>query len=301
MRSSFANHSMRSSHLLPIGLLLLLSACGGDPSASDRSPSLVIGEGERASVAVLHQMPTPNELFVQVRGLSGPGDRRYLNPASNADRYATLRSRAINFGVYSTDLVYASTFELNVEVARYYLATKKLAEALGLSSVFTDAEFIRLESNLTRGDSLEIISNEVYMRAYEKLEEAEMGPVLTLVLIGGWVESMHLLMMHGEGEKPAEARRRVAEQRSTLEHLIALSDEQAADPDVAELRLRLTRILDIYDTMNVHRKPHASKSTSGRMVLGEDIVAELSDERYQAIKEAMATLRTELTRTEDKP
>lgn len=292
---------MQSSQLLPIGLFLLLAACGGDPSASEHAPSLVIGEGDRPSVAVLHQMPTPNELFVQVRGLSGQGDRRYLNPASQADRYVSLRSRALNFGVYSTDLVYASTFELNVEVARYYLATKKLAEALGLTSVFTDAEFIRLEANLTKGDSLEIISNEVYMRAYEKLEEADMGPVLTLVLIGGWVESMHLMMMHGEGDTTAETRLRVAEQRSTLEHLIALSEEKMSDADVAELRIRLTRILDLYDTMNVHRKPHASKSTSGRMVLGEDIVMEITEEKYQTIKEAVASLRAELTRTEDQP
>lgn len=292
---------MRSNQLLPIGVLLLLAACGGDEPASEGSPSLVIGQGEEVSATVLHQMPTPNELFVQVRALSGEGDRRYLNPASQADRYASLRSRAINFGVYSTDLVYASTFELNVEVARYYLATKKLAEALGLTTVFTDAEFIRLESNLTRGDSLEIISNEVYMRAYEKLEQADMGPVLTLVLIGGWVESMHLMMMHGQASEQAGTRQRVAEQRSTLEHLIALSEAKAADPDVAELRHRLAGILDLYDSMNTQRKPHKGRSASGRMVLGDDILLEVTAERYQAIQEAITTLRTELTRTEDKP
>ena len=54
-----------------------------------------------------------------------------LNPASNVDRYVSLKSRAFNFGVYSTDLVYASYFKLNVEVARYYLTSKKLAEGLG--------------------------------------------------------------------------------------------------------------------------------------------------------------------------
>jgi hypothetical protein len=77
-----------------------------------------------------------------------------LNPAGNVDRYVTLTSRALNFGVYSTDLVYASYFKLNVEVARYYLTTKKLAEGLGLSSAFNDADFVRLEANFTRGDSL---------------------------------------------------------------------------------------------------------------------------------------------------
>jgi hypothetical protein len=65
----------------------------------------------------------------------------------------------------------ASYFKLNVEVARYYLTTKKLAEGLDLSSAFNDADFVRLESNLTKGDSLEVISNEAYMKAYGEIAE----------------------------------------------------------------------------------------------------------------------------------
>lgn len=262
---------------------------------------LVIGEGETAPSAILHQMPTPNELFVQVRSLAGQGERRYLNPASQVDRYASLSSRALNFGVYSTDLVYASSFGLNIEVARYYLATKKLANALGLSEAFTDAEFIRLEANLTKGDSLEVISNEVYINAYEKLEQADMGPVLTLVLIGGWVESMHLMIMHVQADDTSDARMRLIEQRSTLEHLLALSEIRSDDPELASLRVQLARILDLYDSMDIQRRPHQGKSSSGRMVLGEDVLVEMNEEKFKAIQEAVLSLRTAITRTEDKP
>lgn len=262
---------------------------------------LVIGEGENAPATSLHQMPTPNELFVQVRSLSGEGERRYLNPASHVDRYASLTSRALNFGVYSTDLVYSSSFGLNVEVARYYLATKKLATSLGLTDVFTDAEFIRLESNLTKGDSLEVISNDVYLNAYEKLEEADMGPVLTLVLVGGWVESMHLMMMHVQADDTQDARLRLMEQHATLEHLLAISEDDASDPELASLRVQLGRILDLYDSMNIQRRPHQGRSTSGRMVLGDDVVMEMSEEKFTAIKDAISRLRTTITRTEDKP
>ncbi len=59
---------------------------------------------------------------------------------------------------------------------------------------FTDADFVRLEANLTRGDSLEVISNDAYQRAYEKMQQESMGPVLAMVLAGGWLESMHLVM-----------------------------------------------------------------------------------------------------------
>jgi hypothetical protein len=293
---------MRSTDLLFLGTAFLFTACGGGQEPADKTPMLVIGDGETVSAAVIHQMPTPNELFVLVRDLSGEGNKRLLNPASQADRYVSLKSRAVNFGIYSTDLVYASSFGLNVEVARYYLATKKLAEALGLNSVFTDAEFVRLESNLTRGDSLEVISNDVYLRAYERLQGEDMGPMLAMVLVGGWVESMHVMMGHREalaGDKEILAR--VAEQKATLEHLVALLGAQAGNTDIAALRLRLESILDIYDQLNVQRKAHAGKSSSGRIVLGEDVRLDLTVDKYEQLEQAIRSLRNDLTRTEDQP
>lgn len=263
---------------------------------------LVIGENGSVPAAVIHGMPTPNELFVLVRDLAGEGNKRLLNPASQADRYVSLKARAVNFGIYSTDLVYASSFGLNVEVARYYLATKKLADALGLNSIFTDAEFVRLESNLTRGDSLEVISNEVYLRAYKRLQAEDMGPVLTMVLVGGWVESMHLMMGHRDallGDKDILVR--VAEQKATLEHLVALTDAHSGDADVAALRQRLIGIQDIFDQLNVQRKAHQGKSSSGRVVLGEDVKLELTEEKYTQLERAIRELRRELTSTEDQP
>ena len=52
-------------------------------------------------------MPTPNELFSLVRNLMGEGDKKLMSSTENADRYVTLNKRALNFGVYATDLVYA--------------------------------------------------------------------------------------------------------------------------------------------------------------------------------------------------
>ena len=125
----------------------LLTACGGGqaPVAEDKGPGLVIGgDGSEESVASIYQMPTPNELFSLIREMAGAGQKRLLNPTSNVDRYASLKSRALNFGIYSTDLVFASYFKLNVEVVRYYLTTKKLAEGLGVANAFSDADFVRL-------------------------------------------------------------------------------------------------------------------------------------------------------------
>ncbi|MEZ4756452.1 MAG: hypothetical protein R2817_06460 [Flavobacteriales bacterium] len=295
---------MRTTHLMA-GSLLLLASCGGNSDAptttADERPELVIGDEVPTSASSLYQMPTPNELFVLVRDMAGEGHRKLLNPASNVDKYATLASRALNFGVYSTDLVYASYFKLNVEVARYYLTTKKLAEGLGLSSAFSDADFVRLESNLTRGDSLEVISNAAYLRAYEKLQSEDMGPTLSLVLAGGWVESMHLVVRQIEafGESPA-LMARVAEQKVILEHLVALMEPHASAPEVAGVHKDLLAIRDIYDQVNMKRVPHRATNTSGRMVLGDDVEIDLTADKYAELVKAVDQLRARITQPEDR-
>lgn len=287
--------------ILPFLLVPLLASCGGgaEEDRSSQGTDLVIG-GDANATAELYQMPTPNELFGLVRQLAGEGHKRMLNPASNVDRYITRSARAVNFGIYATDLVYASSFKLDVEVARYYLTTKKLADALNVNSAFTDADFVRLESNLAKSDSLEVISNEAYQRAYERMQEEDMGPVLAMVLAGGWLESMHLVIRQIEAFGKSEPlMARVAEQKITLEHLIGMMEAHMDDTEVTAMRTELVALRDIYDQLNVTRAPHQGASASGRMVLGDDVTVELTPEKYAELVEAVDRLRSAWTKPQD--
>jgi len=281
-----------------------LSACGGgqEPEKAGEGPTLVIGDANsEEAVTDLYQMPTPNELFSLVRQMAGDGQKRLMNPASNVDRYVSLKARALNFGIYSTDLVFASYFKLNVEVVRYYLTTKKLAESLGVVSAFSDADFVRLEANLTRGDSLEIISNEAYAKAYSKLQDEKMGPTLAMVLAGGWVESMHLLISQIEAHGKSEALlTRMGEQKVTLEHLVEMMQAHESDSDVVSVMKDLITVRDIYDQVNVKRVVHQGASASGRMVLGDDVQIQLTEEKYGALRAAVEELRARMVAPEDK-
>lgn len=295
----FTSPNEMSAPRIPALLALaLLAACGGGEPESGTAQGLVIG-GEEARVTAMYQMPTPNELFGLVRQLAGEGHKRMLNPASNVDRYVSLRSRALNFGIYATDLVYASSFKLNVEVARYYLTAKKLAASLGLDAAFSDADFVRLESNLARGDSLEIISNEAYQKAYERLQEADKAPVLHLVLAGGWVESMHLVIRQIEAFGKSEALiARVAEQKVTLDHLLHMMEATKDQPDVAAVYTQLSTVRAIYDQIELKPAGGQPASPTGRMVLGEAMTMELTPAKYAELVAAIDQLRAEWTKPE---
>ncbi len=296
---------MRHSSLTYLILTATIAlSCGGateDNPLTDKAPPIVIGGADAsAKASSLFQMPTPNELFRIVRDLDGKGQKSALSTPMKADRFATLRARSLNFGVYATDMVYASNFKITSEVVRYYLACKDLGGQLGLTSTFSPEMQQRLEKNITHGDSLDVLANDAYYSAYQKLQQENMGPVLTLVLAGGWVETMHLVMSKVESFDTGNAIvDRIAEQKVSLEQLLDMMEAQKDDANVGPVRLQLMAMRDIYDQLNVVRKVHEGVSPSGRMVLGDDVSVSLTSEKYNELKSAVAKLREEITRPED--
>ncbi len=294
---------MRFHQVTVVLITGLFIACGDEPGhpAAEKAPALVIG-GEDASALAssIYQMPTPNELFAIVRQLNGKGQKSAMSAAPKADRFATLPGRALNFGVYATDMVYASNFKLTSEVVRYYLACKDLGGQLGLANAFNSDVQQRLEKNLTHGDSLDVLANDAYYTAYQKLQAEQMGPTLALVLAGGWVESMHLVMAQlNEYDEKNPLLTRIAEQKVSLEQLIDMMGSLKDDANVAPTRQRLMAIRDIYDQLNVVRTPNNGKSSSGRMVLGDDVSMSITATRYDELRSAVTALRDAITKAED--
>lgn len=290
------------SKIILIGALALLVACGGAdaPEAATKEHLVIGGDDASDHAGNYYQMPTPNELFQLVRTMSSDGQKQMMSPARNVDRYATTAKKALNFGVYATDLVYASNYKITSEVVRYYLTCKKLGEQLGLAGSFTDKDFSRLERNLTRGDSLDVISNDAYERAYRRMQDDDMGPTLALVLAGGWVESMHLVtrqVLHVDPQDPLV--QRVAEQKVSLDHLMELMAQYSGSPQVDSVRNELSKLRDIYDTFPVVRGEHPEKSPSGRQILGDDITIVITTDGFNQLTKRVEALRESIILPED--
>ena len=294
-----SNTVSRPGFLKALGVTVLFAACT-PVEVPVNDATVAVADTGRVVAKVLYQMPTPNELFHVVRTMSGEGQKRMMNPAGNLVHYNTTPKRALNFGVYATDLAYASSFKLSSEVARYFMTCKTLGGDLGLATSFNGGDLARLERNLANGDSLDVISDEAYLASYRRLQENEMGPVLSLVLAGGWVESMHLVahdMPHFDPEDPLIMT--LAEQKASLNHLIDLMGAYPTDPVVLNIQSRLLAIRDIYDTFPVVRSAHVGASPSGRPILGDDVKVVMSAEGYLLLKNALEALREDIVRPED--
>lgn len=111
---------------------------------------------------------------------------------------------------------------------------------------------------------------------------------------------MHLVsrqVLHFDAEDPLVMR--VAEQKTSLDHLIDMMEQYKADPAVSEIRDKLLKLRDIYDTFPVIRSEHQGASPSGRMILGEDVTVIVTPEGFKDLVDALETMREDIIRPED--
>ena len=63
-------------------------------------------------------------------------------------KYQTTRARAINLGIYGTDINYASMFNQTQETLFYVKCAKTLANNLGVMNAFDKETLDRIEGNI---------------------------------------------------------------------------------------------------------------------------------------------------------
>lgn len=139
-----------------------------------------------------YKIPSSIELYFFLKDEGVKFKKESLNSVDNISKYNTTASKAINFGIYSSDLAYCSLYEKNQETALYYATLKKLADDLGLMKGFDESITKRIEKNMSNSDSVFQIATEAYWNAFNFLESQDKTNILPYITIGNWVESVYI-------------------------------------------------------------------------------------------------------------
>lgn len=276
-------------------VMLIAASCSGPTPASEETetasaPARMVlgGEGEHANV--LYSMPTPNELFELIDEMHTAVDKDALYEVSLATSTDDRLELAYRFGICATDLVYASYFDLGSEVVRYYLTTKSLSKEIGLEEAFNKVDVRSLERNLSRGDSLTILTNDAYLTAYQKLQDENQIDILSMVLAGAWVETTHLLIEQiGEFDSANELVDRLAEQQFGLGQVIDLM--YSTEGELSDMVDRLLAVQEVFDQMEANETGGPIEQNNGRHTLGGEQSFEMDPVKFGELKSAITNLR----------
>jgi len=272
-----------------------LISCG----SNEEKQSIIESEEkiESSPSSIEYNIPSPAEQLKLFSKLKLEKNVKLLNSAENAVNYSTPESKALNFGVYASDISYLSSYKDNSRYLDYFNKMERMGNDIGVSQVFSKELTKQVQKWEENPDSLFVVSNEVYDKTFSKLVEINKGKELSLMLIGGWVESMYLIVnSKGTYEKDAKVNSMLADQKLVVENLIDFLIDYQDDETVHAYLDEISSVLDIFNSMDCSSSETKVNKQKGKITLEGGQLCKLTEKNFNDLKSKINQLRTEIVK-----
>lgn len=151
-----------------------------------------LSEDIKQAKKIFHSIPSPLETAMLLKSAGAEYDDILLNSTDNTERYTATKALALNLGIYTTDLSFASLFNYTQTALDYMKAAKTMAEGLDITDAIDNETLEFLEDNLDQRDVVMDVISETFLNSSSYLKENKREDVAAIVLVGGWIEGLYL-------------------------------------------------------------------------------------------------------------
>lgn len=241
-----------------IGVLVIsLVNCSGakkDSSTKEETSGEALldkQEVEKKVREIVYPLPTAFEVTEMINKIEASYIIGLSNQVDNVDKYFTDKEQAINLGIYSADLSYASTYNMQQEVMSYMEASENLIVELGITGAFSQDFVSDVEANIDNKDKLTGIITNSFYDTYEYLVKNNKEDLSLLVLAGTWIEAMYISCNISETvyHNP-DLVNVILHQKSSLDKLIELLSSHNEHETIQSILKDLQPIKNVYDQMD---------------------------------------------------
>lgn len=170
-----------------IAVALVGCQCNGNQQTS------IDKQNVEASVReFVYPLPTSFEVTEMLNRIEASYIIDLSNSPANVDKYLTESAKALNLGVYSADLSYASTYNQQQYIVDYMGASRRLVETLDLTAAVDPELPKKIEQSESNKDELIKLISESFYDTYDYLNRNDRAPVSLLIIAGSWVEGLYL-------------------------------------------------------------------------------------------------------------
>jgi len=221
---------------------LTMIACGGgslevesesvDPDEVNNIDQDIIDGGMSMTTTVggkMFSIPSPVQMSLLLKDEIGTFNEEMITSPETVSDFTTTFKKAINMGIYGADLGYATIFENNTKAVAYLASVEQLSDDLGIAGAFDEALIERFIENGNDQDSMLVIMSDGYREGDKFLKDNEQHDIATLILTGGWIESLYFATTSFEQKNSQEIANRIGEQKSSLETIIELLEGYNTD------------------------------------------------------------------------
>ena len=291
---------------LVIFLALMLASCrSGGKNAKKEADSLTV-PGANAAVyedikqaeKIFYTLPSPLESAMLIKSAGALFDVNLLNPIENTKNYNTNKSMALNLGIYTCDLSFASLYDQTQLIINYMNAAKKMADGLGILDAIEQEDIDKLEENIHNTDVIMDIVSQTYLNSNSYLEDNGQPAVAAMVLTGGWLEGLYIStqlidMKDFNGNKLVG---RIIDQKLSVGILIDLLQSSKGHPAIDELINQVNKVKVVFDKITLTTSPVRPEydQATNVTVLKSEVKADLTPEVFKELSATVAEIRSNL-------
>ena len=198
----------------------------------------------------VYPLPTSFEVIEMINDLEMGYDIGVSNLTKNADQYFTEAKKAINLGVYGADLAYASTYQMKQEVMLFLETSRKLADDLGIASIYNEELISEVENNIDKKEKLVDLITDSFYDIYSQLNQNGKANLALLGVTGSWVESLFITtqvsanVYHNIGLVKI-----IHKQKISFGTLMDILNDNKGDEKIDKMIKELTPLYNIYETV----------------------------------------------------
>lgn len=243
----------------------------------------------------LFSIPSPMQTAMLIQKLGIAYDKSILNQKNNPEQYVSEYSKALNLGIYGADLGYISMYSQTQDAFAFLGKVKNLADKIGVAEAFDQKTMERISNNISNKDSILVLVGVAYRASDAYLKTNKRPEISTLILAGGWIESIHFSIAAYRTKSTDELKYRIADQKQTVNSIIKLITSHNL-PEAKLLLADLIVLSNIYDGV-IFKYKYIDQTTdvaSKTTYINSNNEIEITESQIEQIEKKIASIRNKI-------
>lgn len=252
-------------------------------------------EQYKTAEKVFNALPTPLEIAQLMKAAGARFDETLMNPVDNQSNYTTSKSMALNLGIYTCDLSFASMYDQTSHIVSYMSAAENMAKGLGILDAVDEGTIEKLEQNINNREVIMEVVSETFLNSQSYLADDEQHAVAAMIIAGGFMEGLYIStnlvdMKNFKGNKMVTT---IIDQKLSVDDLERMLTTYSDNTSIQELLVPIRELKTLFDKVPRTNSPSQTaydKETGVTEIKGA-ARSDIKPELFLEIKDKIAEIR----------
>jgi hypothetical protein len=229
-------------------------------------------------LASILKIVSPVEVSNLIKTLGVQYNPKMLN-TSEITKYKSPFKQALNLGVYSSDLGYATVNDQNQDALTYLTKVKGTATTINIKvgQFINTGRIMALAMNKNDLNKLLDETATTFENISDHLDKQKQSNLAALMLTGGWLEMLYITCEVAKTNPNPELNERIIGQKLILDQLLDVLKNHTKDNDVKTLHGKLGELKAIFDVYKIEANTGEAKTVVKKLPDGSEIIETVTD------------------------